>query len=765
MKLDRLKIFEDQLKVDLASEIENVGVYYFYDKNWIDLTTEAICPEAKSKFLDNSKSEIIAYHETRSLEACFFIESLQAAVLVNFSKSPRASTKQNIRNRIIKILESASNAYKVSHNQLTQLLARDAFRDKLSKIMREPKSLSSELSSDAQENDVPRAMVVMALDIDHFKQVNDTWGHLYGDQVLKAFALRLEKCAREIRKNGAGAPEIFLGHPSGEEFLVIIEANVLRDQFIEWGNSFRKAISDDVLPSDTEWQWLSTTGSLGSLNLPPPQERVVTSSIGVAMHTRASSGPVAKMVSDLLDKADTALYRAKSAGRNQVIAYDEILSNCGRVLEHDIQTHIVAIDVGSNVGVSSGQEFKVFLPTFTGKTTFLLNDGRTKRALGHYPRVDSARIVVFNVQPEISFAYIAEPTESVSQLHIGSHLEVIPVGSIGHLLPSASKYFTSTQKSVDQVDVNNLKDFIKHESVNGSPYAVVVRFVNENEYLKKYGSVAFNSALAKLYRESHLAFTTGHAIGVIERGAVCIVGAADQYDEDALEALVIRMDHELPELGVVAGVFCDEDREESIHDNISPLSSSNAIEFALFAASDAGKSSEKKVTHFSYAVAHAVLRSQWTARSFENAYADFNRMLALGVASSYLFNFGGLIASGSGMPHKAMEHYIEAINRDPKISVFKSNYGISAYNCNEVEKGLKVMNEMSLRDLDQLHDSHAYGYLVYAALLARARINGYSTYNDERFLHVSDRALEIKEYLNSPVREVIVRAKEYALQV
>lgn len=385
MKLDALRIFHQQLHREFSPNSISAELYYFHDEKWYGLSTEAACPDDKTSDLNKSKNEQVAHHAASSLDAWFYLESIDSTVRLVFAKSPQIATRRSSRDLILRIQESASNAYKVSQNPLTQLLAREEFRKKLASEIAEVEKPFNLSGSELQESGVQRALAVMALDIDYFKQVNDTWGHLYGDQVLKTFGRRLERCAEAIRKSGVGKPSVYLGHPSGEEFLVIIQAGALRDQFVDWANEFRKAIADDVMPSEVEWKWLSANGETGSLVPPPLQERVVTASIGLALYIRSDSGVDA--VSDLLDSADTALYRAKAAGRNRVIAFDEILSNCGRVLEQDSNTRVVALDIGSNVGVATGQEFKVFLPTFTGKTSFLLNDGRTKRTLGHYPRV------------------------------------------------------------------------------------------------------------------------------------------------------------------------------------------------------------------------------------------------------------------------------------------------------------------------------------------------------------------------------------------
>lgn len=755
MKLDALKVFHEQLDQELSAATKAIKIFYLNDGRWYELLTGTVCTPAEVNHLGNAKKEKIAHQVPSGLDTWFYLPNVNAVVCLSFSQSPQKGKRATLRTRILKIHESATNAYKVSHNPLTQLLARDAFREKLAVKITELEKPSTVSSAEVQEGGVSRTLAVLALDIDHFKQVNDTWGHLYGDQVLKAFGLRLEKCADAIRLSGTGNVQINLGHPSGEEFLVLIEACALRDQFVDWANDFRRAISDDVMPSDKEWLWLASGGGTGTLKPPPLQERGTTASIGLAMHKSTvftSSGVDA--VSDLLDRADTALYRAKAAGRNQVIPFDEILSNCGRILEQDAKTRVVAIDIGSNVGVITGQEFKVYLPTFTGKTPFFINDGRTKRTLGQYPRFESARIVAFNVQPEISFAYVADPTDPVPTLDTGSHLEVIPTGSIGHLLPSFSKYFPSTPHSKTQGGIEDLEAFVKKDSENGSPFAIVVRFTRDADYLRQYGSVALNMALAQLYREARISFNAANAVEVLDRGSICIVGTKERYEEELVHKFVDEMASELPELSIVAGVFCDDDSIAKAEEN--KLNSANAIEFARLAASETGRNKDERSRHFNYLVACSILQALKDDNSLEIAYADFQRLRMLGVESSSLLNLGGLIAYSLSLIKEAKEIFFSGMNKYNNELILKSNYAVTAYLTNEIDPALKILNNLPIKEIDRLYELHSYGYLIYACLLSHAKLHKSQMYDATRFAHIAKKALKIPEFEKS-IRLTVIR--------
>lgn len=123
------------------------------------------------------------------------------------------------------------------------------------------------------------------LDIDHFKRINDTFGHLYGDEVLLIFSQLMEK---HFRYND------FLFRFGGEEFVVILNLSDQASAELVF-ERFRRRIAEYEFP---------TVGR-------------VTVSIGI---THIDS---AVMPSILLDRADKALYQAKANGRNQVVMYEE----------------------------------------------------------------------------------------------------------------------------------------------------------------------------------------------------------------------------------------------------------------------------------------------------------------------------------------------------------------------------------------------------------------------------------------------------------
>ena len=130
------------------------------------------------------------------------------------------------------------------------------------------------------------SMSIFMLDIDHFKDVNDTYGHDVGDEVLKHIANEIE---RSIRTTD------FAVRFGGEEFIIILPETIT-EKAEELADRLRNSIANFNM----------TTKSDKNIKL--------TVSIGIATYPNHAT-----TIPDLLKAADTAMYAAKEAGRNQVM--------------------------------------------------------------------------------------------------------------------------------------------------------------------------------------------------------------------------------------------------------------------------------------------------------------------------------------------------------------------------------------------------------------------------------------------------------------
>ncbi len=178
----------------------------------------------------------------------------------------RTNAEVSITNRMLKTM--------ALEDQLTQLPNRRAGLDGLDKAW-----------SKAVRDDEP--LLVMIMDIDHFKKVNDNYGHDAGDEVLKATAAAMKNAIRDYDE---------ICRFGGEEFLVVCPGAGV-DVAAQVGNRIRQAVEKNLL--DT-----------------PEFKGGVTISIGAAVREADTPSP-----KDLIKLADEALYAAKEAGRNKVCIF------------------------------------------------------------------------------------------------------------------------------------------------------------------------------------------------------------------------------------------------------------------------------------------------------------------------------------------------------------------------------------------------------------------------------------------------------------
>jgi diguanylate cyclase len=156
---------------------------------------------------------------------------------------------------------------------LTGILNRRGFETRSKQIFDNQKSLAN-------------GLCLLMLDIDHFKNINDTYGHLFGDKVIRTIAATLKS---KVRGQDSVAR---LG---GEEFSVLLE-------------------DTDIPGALTVAENIRQTIERGKIRRLDTQEQIggITISIGVAAYTQGVN------VVELLDQADKALYVSKKTGRNKI---------------------------------------------------------------------------------------------------------------------------------------------------------------------------------------------------------------------------------------------------------------------------------------------------------------------------------------------------------------------------------------------------------------------------------------------------------------
>jgi len=173
---------------------------------------------------------------------------------------------------------------KIAVDDLTKILSRRGLEDALKIFTNE---VDYQLKNpDRRQLLSIKSLSVLFIDIDHFKQVNDTYGHKAGDVVLQQLAATVRNSLRGID---------VVGRYGGEEIVVgLIGAEVQHAQQI--AEDLRTKIATHTIELDDDK--VQVTVSIGVATMKP----------GLALH-------------DLLDNADKALYQAKNSGRNRVEVY------------------------------------------------------------------------------------------------------------------------------------------------------------------------------------------------------------------------------------------------------------------------------------------------------------------------------------------------------------------------------------------------------------------------------------------------------------
>ena len=174
-----------------------------------------------------------------------------------------------INRDITKRIKEAEKLHRLAHcDQLTGIPNRYLLFDRINHLI-------------AQSERTQNSFALFYLDLDNFKTVNDTKGHLYGDAILKETASRLEHCIRHSDT---------IARIGGDEFALVLESFSDKKEISKMAEALIKAISKPFVINEERWQ--------------------INCSIGIAIYPDNGT-----TINDLLSKADAAMYKAKLKGR------------------------------------------------------------------------------------------------------------------------------------------------------------------------------------------------------------------------------------------------------------------------------------------------------------------------------------------------------------------------------------------------------------------------------------------------------------------
>ncbi|MCH2107775.1 MAG: diguanylate cyclase [Polyangiaceae bacterium] len=253
--------------------------------DWLmpEMTGLEICRKLRANQSEVYRYALLLTAKTRVEDVVQGIEAGADDYLVKPCNPLELEVRLRAGRRVVELQQSLIEAreqlrVEATHDALTGLLNRRAIETRLER----------EINRGARGHDLSVIMV----DIDHFKSVNDNFGHQIGDRVLQEVARRMRDTLREYD---------FAGRYGGEEFLLVLS---------DCEETVAERVADRIRLSIDLNKIMTPRGELR-----------VSCSLGVAS-TQSFPGATAE---DLVRLADAALYQSKNAGRNRVTLAEQSL--------------------------------------------------------------------------------------------------------------------------------------------------------------------------------------------------------------------------------------------------------------------------------------------------------------------------------------------------------------------------------------------------------------------------------------------------------
>ncbi|HYP28590.1 MAG TPA: EAL domain-containing protein [Blastocatellia bacterium] len=256
----------------------------YTEDEFLGMNFQAItCPDDLGDFLTHVNEVLEGKTATHQMEKRYFhklgheVWVLTGISLIRDSQSRSQHIIFQIQDITNRKRAEEQLVHEALHDALTGLPNRAYFMDQL------------QISLEEVKNSKDHLFAVLFLDLDRFKLINDSIGHMIGDQLLIGIAHRLRKCLRPGDK---------VARLGGDEFTILLDGIRDASEAIEVADRIQKQVSHPF--------------NLGGY------ETFTTASIGIALSNIGYERP-----EDLLRDADTAMYQAKSLGKARYVIFDQ----------------------------------------------------------------------------------------------------------------------------------------------------------------------------------------------------------------------------------------------------------------------------------------------------------------------------------------------------------------------------------------------------------------------------------------------------------
>ena len=326
---------------------------------------------------------------------------------------------------ILAKLEKSQEEISRQNIELTKLATRDPLTDLFNR-----RSLFESMNSLLIETRTQRDVLsCIMLDIDHFKLVNDNYGHAVGDKVIQIFAKILQDAIR---------PSDIVGRYGGEEFVIIL------------------ASTEEAQAAETAERIRATVNTTRSSEL--PEGLIIASSFGVS----STVGDVWQ--SDrLVDNADKCLYVAKQTGRNKVVCYSKIDDDSSEAKE-SVENSTIARQPESrnelNEEISETPLEAYDMVEVLGRTVIL---DRLLQALKLASRDDGNSVTILTINIDtvkpINYIHSYASSEKLKKIAFERLVDIfrssdsVTVDSSNSLYRSADSEFTAILSGIKQANI------------------------------------------------------------------------------------------------------------------------------------------------------------------------------------------------------------------------------------------------------------------------------------------------------------------------